>query len=677
MSYVSAFTSFVEMYPHLAYGLVLLLAFSESLPVLGAVVPGTAIIVGLAALVPSGVLKLSPLLVAALIGAMIGDGLSFWLGHRYHEQILTRWPFRRYPQLIERSEAFFKKYGGKSVFLARFTPGVRAFVPLVAGMLKMPVGRFYISNILSAFIWAPLHILPGVALGAYVHSAGEAAVRLAILVAVLCFLVWLTIRLVMLGIRRGVPILQSGLGEFRLWAGSHDSWLGNQIASLIDPGRRETALLAGLFLLLIASGWLFFGILEDVVTGDPLVSFDTAIFQLLQGLRTSWGDALMIGLTELGDTTVVVPVTIAVLLWLAWRRAWGTSAYFLAAVAGGSLFNTAIKVAVHRARPISELYDGWSNFSFPSGHSTTNAVLYGFIAFLIGRNLSLAGRAGVAFAAALLVTLIALSRVYLGAHWFSDAVGGLAFAITWLTVLGIAYQYHRSSEDRTNGILVVTIIALVTAGGLNITRHYQRDVHRYAVKDTAPMAEVVDWWNTGWQQLPARRVDITGESEEPFTLQWAGSLDKLRSTLNGAEWHMPPNSTLINSLQWFTPSPKLMSLPVVAHPERGRLPSMTLVRASGTEHGESRYVLRLWRANKRLSGTSQAELWLGSVVEETVTSVLGVAAYATENSDVNDPRNALSQALPAAKVVGRDTNTDHHNWDGKTLLAGDRDLTGR
>jgi membrane-associated phospholipid phosphatase len=288
--------------------------------------------------------------------------------------------------------------------------------------------------------------------------------------------------------------------------------------------------------LLIASGWLFFGILEDVVTGDPLVSFDTAIFQLLQGLRTPWGDALMIGLTELGDTTVVVPVTTAVLLWLAWRRAWGTSAYFLAAVAGGSLFNTAIKVAVHRARPISELYDGWSNFSFPSGHSTTNAVLYGFIAFLIGRNLSLAGRAGVAFAAALLVTLIALSRVYLGAHWFSDAVGGLAFAITWLTVLSIAYQYHRSSEDRTNGILVVTIIALVTAGGLNITRHYQRDVQRYAVKDTAPMAEVVDWWDTGWQQLPARRVDITGKAKNllPCNGQapWINSEAPL-TTLNG------------------------------------------------------------------------------------------------------------------------------------------------
>ncbi len=71
------------------------------------------------------------------------------------------------------------------------------------------------------------------------------------------------------------------------------------------------------------------------MTGDPLVKFDVAVFQLLPGV--------MIGFTELSDTTVVVPVTIAVLLWLAWRCAWGTSAYFLAAVAAGSAFNAITK----------------------------------------------------------------------------------------------------------------------------------------------------------------------------------------------------------------------------------------------------------------------------------------------------------------------------------------------
>ncbi|WP_246094167.1 MULTISPECIES: DedA family protein [Mesorhizobium] len=101
------------------------------------------------------------MLISAFLGAIVGDGLSFWLGYRYHREILQRWPLNRYPELIARSEAFFERHGGKSVFLARFTPGVRAFIPLVAGMLQMPARRFYYANIFSAFVWAPSHILPG------------------------------------------------------------------------------------------------------------------------------------------------------------------------------------------------------------------------------------------------------------------------------------------------------------------------------------------------------------------------------------------------------------------------------------------------------------------------------------------------------------------------------------
>lgn len=167
MSYVSEFTSFVRLYPH----------------------PPT-----------------------------VEDGLSFWLGHRYHREILVRWPFCRYPQLIERSETFFRKHGGKSVFLARFTPGLRAFAPLVAGMLKMPVSRFYAANILSAFIWALLHVLPGVLLGGRVHSADDAPGRLAILVLVLGGVIWFTIRGVWIGFQRGLPVLQSHLDRLRYWA---------------------------------------------------------------------------------------------------------------------------------------------------------------------------------------------------------------------------------------------------------------------------------------------------------------------------------------------------------------------------------------------------------------------------------------------------------------------------
>jgi membrane protein DedA with SNARE-associated domain len=102
------------------------------------------------------------MLVAAVLGAIAGDGFSFWLGHRYQRQMLSGWPLNRFPWLIERSAQFIRKYGITSVFLARFTAVVRAFVPLLAGILRMPSRQFYVANILSALVWAPMHVFPGV-----------------------------------------------------------------------------------------------------------------------------------------------------------------------------------------------------------------------------------------------------------------------------------------------------------------------------------------------------------------------------------------------------------------------------------------------------------------------------------------------------------------------------------
>jgi undecaprenyl-diphosphatase len=120
---VSSIIEFLTANPHVAYLAVFLLALCESIPIIGAVVPGTAVILTLSALVPSGVLLLWPLLVAATSGAIASDGLSFWLGHRYNREILGFWPLNRHPELIQRSEAFFERHGAKSVFFARFVPG--------------------------------------------------------------------------------------------------------------------------------------------------------------------------------------------------------------------------------------------------------------------------------------------------------------------------------------------------------------------------------------------------------------------------------------------------------------------------------------------------------------------------------------------------------------------------
>src|SRR5262249_54323899 len=162
MSYFNALIDFVGSHPQFAVIAVLLLALSEAIPVIGTVVPGSTLILAISTLATTADVKPWLLLAAAVLGAIAGDGLSFWLGYRYRREILRGWPLNRFPRLIERSAQFIRRHGVTSIFLARFTAVVRAFVPLVAGILRMSSPHFYAANVLSALIWAPIHIFPGV-----------------------------------------------------------------------------------------------------------------------------------------------------------------------------------------------------------------------------------------------------------------------------------------------------------------------------------------------------------------------------------------------------------------------------------------------------------------------------------------------------------------------------------
>ena len=666
----STATGFIASHPHFAYAAVFLLALSESIPILGVVVPGSAVILAVSALVPSGVVTLWPLLVAATLGAILGDGISFWLGHRYHREFLARWPLSKYPELIARSEAFFSRHGDKSVFLARFTPGVRAFIPLLAGMLRMPARRFYAANVASALAWAPSHILPGVLVGASFGLLGAAARPLAVLMLIVVVAIWAIVHVVRYTLRRGVPRLAAGAERLRILASAHDTWPSRILRSLLDPSGHEARTLVTLAILLIGAAWLFLGVLEDVVSGDPLVQADGAIYRALQDLRTAPGDALMIAITELGDTTVVVAVTTILLLWLAWKRAWRTAVYLLVAVAGASALNTAIKLALHRARPGELLYSGWGAFSFPSGHSTVNVVLYGFLAFLVVRQLRSAWRHSVALGAATLIFMIAFSRLYLGAHWLSDVLGGLAFGSAWLAMLGLSYLRRQAERIEPVGLLAAGCAALVLAGGLNVYRTHATDIERYAVKRATPTMVAAEWWESNWRQLPARRIDLTGEVEEPLTVQWAGGLQPLQDHLRRDGWRVSAAWTPLNSLTWLAASADPAKLPAVPFLFGGRFPSMTLV----LPRDDFRLVLRLWAVDLELTNGKAAPLWIGSVVEERLYHPLSLFTLASTQAEVSTPRNALFAALEGGRLVYRAMGDTGADWDGRVLLARESDV---
>lgn len=540
----------------------------------------------------------------------------------------------------------------------------------MAGILRLPIYRFYFANVISALVWAPAHVLPGVLIGASFHLAGGVAERLAVLLAVLLVMLWLITWLVRLAVRRGAPLIETGQQHLRAWARSHDTWLSYHVRSLLDPQRPETRALVLSAALVLGAAWIFFGILEGVVSKNSLVQADTAIFEAFQNLRTPFGDATMIAITELGDTAVTLPVAAIVFLWLIWQRAWRTAVYWVAVTGFAAVLNTGIKLLIHRARPGDLLYTGPSVFSFPSGHATVNAVMYGFLAFLIVRQLHPVWRVPVFAAVAMLAALMAFSRLYLGAHWFSDVAASLTFAAAWVIVLGIVYLHHSAPRISVAGLAAVACAALALVGGLNVYLHHTADTRRYAVQYVEPTMSASDWWATDWQQLPAYRTDMTGEIEEPLTLQWAGSLQSLENHLLRNGWRQPEPWTLSNAFAWLASDPDPFKIPVLPDAQGGRLPSLTLIRSPETkESAASRIVLRLWEAGRQLRNGGAHPLWVGSVVEERLYRPLSLITVSLAQPNANGPRQLLAMAIEGGQLAQRSLFKPDDEWDGRVLLA--------
>jgi len=173
--YLDLVIAFVSSHGAVAYVVIFLCAFLEAVPLAGAIVPGSTVILALSALVPSGNLKLAPILIAAIAGAALGDGLAYWLGYTQKRRVLSLWPMSKYPALVAESERFFLRYGTFAVFFARFIPPIRAFVPITAGALDMPPLKFIAIDALAVLVWAPAMILPGVLAGSAAEQWGAKA----------------------------------------------------------------------------------------------------------------------------------------------------------------------------------------------------------------------------------------------------------------------------------------------------------------------------------------------------------------------------------------------------------------------------------------------------------------------------------------------------------------------
>jgi membrane protein DedA with SNARE-associated domain len=157
--------AFVAAHAHWAAVIMFVTAFGESFAFLSLLFPGTTLLIAAGTLMSGGTLPYAPVLIAAVLGATLGDTVSYWIGRRYGDGITRIWPFTRNPELLPTGIRFFAKHGGKSVFIGRFFGPIRAVIPLAAGVMRMPRGWFWFANFTSALVWAPMLLFVGDAIG--------------------------------------------------------------------------------------------------------------------------------------------------------------------------------------------------------------------------------------------------------------------------------------------------------------------------------------------------------------------------------------------------------------------------------------------------------------------------------------------------------------------------------
>ncbi|MBC7733934.1 MAG: LssY C-terminal domain-containing protein, partial [Bacteriovorax sp.] len=382
---------------------------------------------------------------------------------------------------------------------------------------------------------------------------------------------------------------------------------------------------------------------------DPLVQFDHVVFTALQKLRTGWVDNVMIAATELGSAAVSITVIAAVSGVLAWTRCWRTLAYWLTAVGFAQALVWILKMTLERARPMT-MYDGADRFSFPSGHAASSIVLNGFLAFLLARGKSPRIRGAIALPATGLVGLIAFSRLYLGAHWLSDVLAILSLGTAWVALLSIAYMQHAGTVRLpARALSFIAVGALISAGTTVVATHHAADTARYAPRHAASSQLLPDWQGDGWQRLPARRTEVDGYHEEPLSLQWAGTADRVAQTLEEGGWSRPPSWTPRTTLLWLLPSAAVGQLPVLAKFHQGESPTLSFEKQLSPS---SRLVVRFWPTSYQVdvANDQPVALWTGIVTLEHLAHPAGLATLALTDQDFAMPTAQLAQSLRAQGV---------------------------
>ncbi len=426
------------------YVLVFLLAAGESAAFIGLFLPGEAAMILGGVLVYQGGAELPMMLAIGCVGAIVGDSVGYWIGRRFGAT-LQKGPLGRRggEERWERAAGYLRRRGGRAVFFGRFVGVLRALLPALAGSAGIPYRTFLPFSIAGGIVWVTAFITLGYIAGGSYHVVERWAGRASLVLLALAVIIGLFV-LAGRWAGRHLPELRRRRDDFleRPVVRRQRERYDRQISFLLrrfDPTARYGLYLTAGLLLSAGAAAIFGAVLDDVLGPRERAFFDAPLLLFFQDHREPLlNDAMKAMTTPGGSAFVAVVLSVAAAVAYIRTRETRWPAFFTATTVGAIALPKIVKVLVMRPRPSFDPLIDVAGFAFPSGHATAAAAMCCALAYFVSRGKTWPVRVWIWTGAGVVAFIVGLTRVYLGVHWPTDVIGGLALGAFWTLVTGTA-----------------------------------------------------------------------------------------------------------------------------------------------------------------------------------------------------------------------------------------------
>ncbi|MBI4837178.1 MAG: LssY C-terminal domain-containing protein [Candidatus Portnoybacteria bacterium] len=646
----------------LGYWIVLLISLAEALPFIGLIIPGT-ILVGLFGFFSArGYLDIGDLIWFSAIGAILGDSISYYLGTRGTKLFRQENKILKLSHL-ESGEQFFKKHGNKSIFLGRFISPLRPIIPFVAGLFRMDKKVFLFWNIISGILWAISFLLLGYFFGGALNAIEIWSSRvglfvLAVVISVIIIRILIKyappffafLKSISLSIKEALTVNP----DIKNFIAKHPL-LSNFVHNRLNKNKFSGMPLTLLSIAFVYILFLFFGIIEDILASDVIVLADTRVANLLFAFRDTELIKIFTWITLLGKWQIVISsaLVLSIILWL-WRKRLYLLPFWVT-IAGSELFNSLGKLAFHRARPDVAFY-AEDTFSFPSGHATISIAFYGFLTYILFRQLKKwKYKINALFFGIIIILAIGLSRLYLGVHFLSDVWGGYLLGALWLLV-GITiseWLHHRKQSpsfilSRKAKIFTLFLILAEIIFYVNFALRYNPPIVHQEISDVIIVTDTLTVFSD--KNIPRFTETLIGDKQEPLSFVLIAENDrKTIEAMQKAGWYFADSANFASVAELAKSAilnKNYPTAPMTPSFWNAKVHDFGFEKPTETQSVRERHHVRFWR--------TQFETQDGKYVYVgTASQDIGIKWLVTHTikSDIDTERELLFSDLESAGVI--------------------------